>query len=167
MAQVIKRSWSKKSQISEHTDVLDIWDSGSHIFERWPDGTEYYWKVISRKLTENGFTETLRQMPRWQMPGQILRREQIPLLQVSPSQFQLGAWNVEQEVVHMAFDILETSEDSTQQKGSTPSSQRPQGQLRAQPQAQPQPLQQARPGSKKHFQKELGRQQQVQQAQMP
>jgi len=129
MAQVIKRSWSKKSQISEHTDVLDIWDSGSHIFERWPDGREYYWKVISRKLTENGFIETLKQMPQWQMPGQILRREQIPLLQISPSQFQMGAWNVEQ----VAFDRTETSEGNSRQN---------------KPQALP------RPASKKHFQKE-------------
>jgi hypothetical protein len=131
MAQVIKRSWSKKSQISEHTDVLDIWDSGSHIFERWPDGREYYWKVVSRNLTENGFTETLKQMPQWQMPGQILRREQIPLLQVSPSQFQMGAWNVEQ----VTFDRLEISEGNLRQ--NKPSSQ-----------ALP------RPASKKHFQKE-------------
>jgi hypothetical protein len=131
MAQVIKRSWSKKSQISEHTDVLDIWDSGSHIFERWPDGREYYWKVVSRNLTENGFTETLKQMPQWQMPGQILRREQIPLLQVSPSQFQMGMWNVEQEV----SDRLETSEGNLRQ--NKPSSQ-----------ALP------RPASKKYFQKE-------------
>lgn len=151
MAQVIKRSWSKKSQISEHTDVLDIWDSGSHIFERWPDGREYYWKVISRNLTENGFTETLRQMPQWQMPGQILRREQIPLLQVSPSQFQLGAWNVEQ----VTFDRLETSEDKPQQMNNRPSSQRPQAQ--AQPQAR------TGPQSKRG----LGRQQQGQKPQMP
>ena len=157
MAQVIKRSWSKKSQISEHTDVLDIWDSGSHIFERWPDGREYYWKVISRKLTDNGFTETLRQMPQWQMPGQILRREQIPLLQVSPSQFQMGTWNVEQEVYHTAFDRLETSEDKSRQMNNRPSSQRPQ--------AQPQPQPQARTGPQSK--KGLGRQQQGQKPQMP
>jgi len=153
MAQVIKRSWSKKSQISEHTDVLDIWDSGSHIFERWPDGREYYWKVISRNLTENGFTETLRQMPGWQMPGQILRREQIPLLQVSPSQFQLGAWNVEQ----VTFDRLETSEDKPQQMNNRPSSQRPQAQ--AQPQAQARTDPQSKKG--------VGRKQQGQKPQMP
>jgi hypothetical protein len=151
MAQVIKRSWSKKSQISEHTDVLDIWDSGSHIFERWPDGTEYYWNVVSRNLTENGFTETLRQMPRWQMPGQILRREQIPLLQVSPSQFQMGAWNVEQELVHRAFDRLETSEGNMRQN---------------KPSSEARPLQQAQPVSKKHYQKGSGRQQQEQKVQM-
>jgi len=160
MAQLIKRTWSKKSQISEHTDVLDIWDSGSHIFERWPDGTEYYWNVVSRNLSENGFTEMLKQMPRWQMPGEILRREQIPLLQVSPSQFQMGAWNVEQEVVHKAFDRLETSEGNAPQMNSKPSSQRPHAPQQARPQPRP------GPGSKKHYQKGPGRQQQEQKAQL-
>ena len=95
--QIVKRSWSKKSQISEHTDILDIWDTGSHIYERWPNGNECYWKVISRDLSDTGFTERLEKMPQWKMPGQVIRREQIPLLQVSDSHFELGGWSVEQE----------------------------------------------------------------------
>lgn len=98
MSQIVKRIWSKKSQMSEHTDMLDIWDSGSHIFERWPNGTEIYWKVISREMNELGFIEHLEQLPNWQTPGQVMRREQIPLQQSSPSQFTLGVWSVEQVV---------------------------------------------------------------------
>jgi len=92
----IKRSWSKKSQISEHTDILDIWDTGSHIFERWPNGDEIYWKIISREESENGFTEMLEKMPLWQMPAKVLHMEQIPILKFSSSHFQMGSWNVEQ-----------------------------------------------------------------------
>ena len=95
---IVKRTWSKNSQISEHNDILDIWDTGSHIFERWPNGDEYYWRVISREEFNDGFIEILEKQPPWQVPSQVLRREQIPLLQMSVSQFQLGAWSVEQVV---------------------------------------------------------------------
>jgi len=102
VGQIIKRTWSKKSQISEHNELLDIWDTGSHIYERWPNGDEIYWKVISREETETGFTEMLEKMPMWQMPSQVLRREQIPLLQLSASHFQMGGWSVEQEVENVS-----------------------------------------------------------------
>ncbi len=95
---LVKRIWSKKSQISEHNELLDIWDTGSHIFERWPNGDEIYWKIISREENEDGFIEILEQEPMWKTPAQVLRREQMPLIKHSASQFQLGAWSVEQVV---------------------------------------------------------------------
>ena len=95
MSRIVKRVWSKKSQVSKFTSSLDVWDSGSHIYERWPNGNDVYWRVISREESENGFTETLEKMPSWQTPGPVLRREQIPLQQLSPSKFQLGSWSVE------------------------------------------------------------------------
>ena len=95
---IVKRTWSKNSQISEHNDILDIWDTGSHIFERWPNGDEFYWKVVSREETQTGFIEILEQEPMWKTPAQVLRREQMPLIKHSASQFQLGAWSVEQVV---------------------------------------------------------------------
>ena len=95
---IVKRSWSKNSQISEHNDILDIWDTGSHIYERWPNGDEFYWKIISRDISDNGFTEVLEQQATWQAPGKVVRKEQIPLLRHSGSQFQLGTWNVEQHL---------------------------------------------------------------------
>ena len=95
---LVKRIWSKKSQISEHNELLDIWDTGSHVFERWPNGDEYYWRIVSREECTSGFIEILEKQPPWQVPSQVLRREQIPLLQMSASHFQLGGWSVEQEV---------------------------------------------------------------------
>jgi hypothetical protein len=136
---IIKRHWSKKSQISEHTELLDIWDTGSHIYERWPDSTEFYWKVISRELTDTGFTEVLEQMPPWEAPGQVLRREQIPLLQVSLYHYQLGEWSVGQDVCDegdMIKDLHMSLQDphnkpslkEKQKQGQRPQMQRPQGQ---------------------------------------
>ena len=95
---IVKRIWSKNSQISEHNDILDIWDTGSNIYERWPNGDEFYWRVVSREETQTGFIEILEQEPMWKTPAQVLRREQIPLLKQSTSEFQLGAWSVEQVV---------------------------------------------------------------------
>jgi hypothetical protein len=105
--EIVKRSWSKKSQISEHTELLDIWDTGSHIFERWPNGDEVYWKVISREEFNTGIIEILEKMPIWQVPGEVLYRQQIPLLRQTDSHFQLGAWNVEQVVEkHCNTDVM-------------------------------------------------------------
>lgn len=95
---IVKRVWSKNSQISEHTDILDIWDTGSHIYERWPNGDEFYWKIISREENGTGFTEVLEQQAAWKTPGHIIRKEQIPLLEKSSSLFHLGAWKVEQVI---------------------------------------------------------------------
>ena len=102
----IKRTWSK-SQVSEYNDVLDIWDSGSHRYERWPDGTEVYWKVISRDQLDQGFVEVLQKMSPWRMPAQVIHQEQMPLqIQSSlglqgqqrlPTLFQVGGWRIEQE----------------------------------------------------------------------
>jgi len=95
---IVKRVWSKNSQVSEKIDVLDIWDTGSHIYERWPNGDEFYWKIISREETKSGFHELLEQLAPWETPGQVLRQGQIPLLHQSACQFQLGGWSVEQVV---------------------------------------------------------------------
>jgi hypothetical protein len=104
----VKRTW-KQSQVSSHTDFLDIWDSGSHLYERWPDGTGVYWKIIERKEVEGGIEEILEKMPEWETPSQVLHREQIPLtllqshLQPSPgyqtleNEFLVGGWKVTQE----------------------------------------------------------------------
>lgn len=100
---IVKRIWSKKSQISEHNDILDIWDTGSHIFERWPNGDELYWKVISREECDNGFTEILEQEAVWKTPGHVIRKEQIPLVRHSASEFQLGSWKIEQVVDRVAL----------------------------------------------------------------
>jgi hypothetical protein len=103
----VKRTWIK-SQVSSHTDFLDIWDSGSHLYERWPDGTEIYWKIIKRKEVEGGIEEHLEKMPEWQAPSRVLHYEQVPLFHLQPlpgsqdlekklSEFLVGGWKVTQE----------------------------------------------------------------------
>jgi hypothetical protein len=118
VGQIIKRTWSKKSQISEHNELLDIWDSGSHIYERWPTGAEIYWKVISREETETGFTELLELQPSWQMPAEVIRKEQIPLQRITPSEYKLGAWTVEQ-VVEVSCNKVSPVEVQRKQNGHT------------------------------------------------
>jgi hypothetical protein len=112
---IVKRIWSKNSQISEHTDILDIWDSGSHIFERWPNGDEYYWRVISRDANETGFTEMLEQQAPWETPGHVMRRVQMALLQNSSSQFHLGSWSIEQ-VTQKACNSVVVAEEQKKHK---------------------------------------------------
>jgi len=99
----VKRTW-KQSQVSSHTDFLDIWDSGSHLYERWPDGTENYWKIIERKEVEGGFEELMEKMPEWESPSQVLHRRRVPLTHLQPSpqsqkqnEFLVGGWQVTQE----------------------------------------------------------------------
>ena len=85
----IKRIWTKG--ISVESDIsIDIWDSGSHIYERWPDG-DVCWKVISRELVESGYSEVLQKMPEWFSPGQVLHRKHLPLI-LEP--LQLGQWKL-------------------------------------------------------------------------
>jgi len=143
--EVVKRIWSKKSQISEHTELLDIWDTGSHIFERWPSGDEYYWKVISREEFNTGFIEILEKMPMWQVPGEVLYRRQIPLIRETASHFQLGAWNVKQEAEKASSNEMEDSAQAHRQRAHTykknTSLQRPQ----QKPQGQPKPQGQGKP----------------------
>ena len=116
----IKRIWTQKSQVSDHTDVLDIWDSGSHRYERWPDGNEIYWRVISRDQTDQGFVEILQKMAPWQMPAQVIHQEQIPLLLLSSREFQAGGWRIEQE----PYDIGNPLEEKTIRNRSQPCQQR-------------------------------------------
>ena len=158
----IKRTWSK-SQVSEYTDVLDIWDSGSHRYERWPDGTEVYWKVISRDLLDQGFVEVLQKMPPWKMPGQVIHQEQMPLQihssqrlqgqQHLPTLFQVGGWRIEQEPYYTDNSLEERGNQrvKTQQVG-TSYSPRNQGQK----QRTFQPRQQQRGGSSQPQQQPRG-----------
>jgi len=146
---IVKRMWSK-SQVSEYTDVLDIWDSGSHRYERWPDGTEVYWKLISRDQVGQGFVEVLQKMPPWKMPGQVIHQEQLPLQihsspklqgqQHLPAVFQVGGWRIEQEACYTDNSLEEIGNQRVKtQQVDTSYSQRNQGQKQrtSQPQQQP------------------------------
>jgi hypothetical protein len=124
----IKRTWTKGISI-ESNITIDIWDSGSYKYERWPDG-DVCWKVISRELTPTGFSEVLKKMPEWFSPGQVLHWAQVPLLLQGSSQFQLGQWSVAVE---------------TQVQAQAEVKPQPQAEVKPQPQAQvkPQALPQA------------------------
>jgi hypothetical protein len=124
----IKRTWTKG--ISNESDIsIDIWDSGSYKYERWPDG-DVCWKVISRELTPTGFSEILEKMPEWFSPGQVLHWAQVPLLLQGPSQFQLGQWSVAVE-----NQIQAQAEAKPQAQGRPQAQAKPQG--RPQPQVKP------------------------------
>lgn len=102
----VRRIW-KKSQVSNYNGILDIWDSGSHKYERWPDGTEHFWKIIERNEIDGEIEEVLKMMPAWESPSHVLFREQIPVLMQllthqqaetdQPSEFLAGGWKVSQE----------------------------------------------------------------------
>jgi hypothetical protein len=126
----IKRTWTRGISI-ESEIAIDIWDSGSHKYERWPDG-DVCWKVVSRELTSTGFSEVLEKMPEWFSPGQVLHWARVPLLLQGPSQYQLGQWSVAVE-----------SQLQAQVKPL------PQAQVKPLPQAQVKPLLQAQASSEK------------------
>jgi len=92
----VKRVWIKQPQVSNLTESLDIWDSGSHIYERRSDGTEQYWKIIERKQFEEGFEELLEKMPEWESPSLVLHRERLPFQPQEQNEFLVGGWKVTQ-----------------------------------------------------------------------
>ncbi len=84
---LVKRIWKKNNISTSFNNVIDIWDSGTHIYERWPSG-DMYWKIVSREITEDGFSEILKRMPEWDSPGPVLHLQQIPILVQGPLQAQ-------------------------------------------------------------------------------
>ena len=98
---IVKRDHVKKDSGGiRHTGIVDTWDCGSHRYERWPDGVEYFWKIISRDLIPGGFSETLEKMPEWLMPGQVLYQQAVPLYLSSSEEFHLGEWSVRQHILN-------------------------------------------------------------------
>ena len=98
---IIKRDHIKKNPCGiTQTGIVDTWDCGSHRYERWPDGTEHFWKIISRDLIPGGFSETLEKMPEWVMPGRALHQEALPLYLSSNEEFQLGEWSVTHHILN-------------------------------------------------------------------
>jgi len=106
---LVKRCWSPyKNTIDKNAQHLDVWDGGSQKFERWPDGTECSWKIISRELDQsgNGFTEILKQLPSWNTPSVVMNKEQIPLIIKKPGHFYLGNWSILQTVHEADIDSV-------------------------------------------------------------
>lgn len=78
---MIQRRWIKQKELAQGStnDFIDIWDGGWCRYERLPDGSEKCWEILDRQITEDGFTETLRQLPAWKDPGLVLHQERVPL----------------------------------------------------------------------------------------
>ena len=99
---IVKRDHVKKDSGGiRHTGIVDTWDCGSHRYERWPDGVEYFWKIISRDLIPGGFSEILEKMPEWLMPGKVLYQQAVPLYVSSSEEFHLGEWSVRQHTLNV------------------------------------------------------------------
>ncbi len=120
---------------------VDIWDGGLYRYERWPDNTEQCWEVISRELSEDGFTEVLRKLPLWKTPGQVLHREQLPVMvHEQKDRFEVPGWEVLQE--NLTFEDTEDRMDETfaqnlRQQQPQPGQQRPQWQEQKHQKKQP------------------------------
>jgi len=78
---------------------LDVWDGGSRRYERFPDGNEVCWEVLSRELNETGFTEVLSQLPQWETVGDIAWTEKVAILKLSDSILEIPGWKVTTDVL--------------------------------------------------------------------
>ena len=108
---IVKRDHVKKDSGGiRHTGIEDTWDCGSHRYERWPDGVEYFWKIISRDLIPGGFSETLEKMPERLMPGQVLYQQAVPLYVSSNEEFHLGEWSVRQHTLNVPLVAPQASQ---------------------------------------------------------
>ncbi|NDB83646.1 MAG: hypothetical protein EB127_13120 [Alphaproteobacteria bacterium] len=117
---IVKRDHVKKDSGGiRHTGLVDIWDCGSHRYERWPDGVEYFWKIISRDLIPGGFSETLEKMPEWLMPGQVLYQQAVPLYVSSNEEFHLGEWSVRQHTLNVPVVAPQASQKPSSLHKST------------------------------------------------
>lgn len=98
---ILQRTWKSNNQTLTQTadKHLCIWDQGSRIYERWPDGTEYSLELISREFKNNGrdiieFTEILKELPSWETPSEICWKEIVPILSISPNNIKIPGWNI-------------------------------------------------------------------------
>ena len=100
---VVQRCWNLSNAIqkTDTTTFLEIWDGGSIRYERWPDGTECCWEVVSRcYLSDSSFTEILREIPSWKAPLETMWIERVPLyVPEGDKEFQIPGWSIVYYVV--------------------------------------------------------------------
>jgi hypothetical protein len=102
---MLQRKWRTSTEIvTERSDnCMNIWDGGSRRYERWPDGTEHSWEIVSREcnntLPVSEFTEILRELPSWEMPTKICWQETVPFFIVSPHRIQIPGWDITNTVI--------------------------------------------------------------------
>jgi hypothetical protein len=114
---IVTRTWTKCNSDNTHvqaTSFLDVWDSGSRRYERFSDGKEVCWEVLSRELNETGFSETLSHLPHWETVGDIAWSEKIALLKSSDSVLEVPGWKV----------TIEVLQPQAEDQGQSPSQER-------------------------------------------
>ena len=96
---VVTRTWTPLENIQISTGIyLDIWDSGDKKVERWPDGTEFYWRIIDLEVLENGqVKEVLEPLELWDTPARYAWTEKIPLLNGIFTNYEIPGWRIIQE----------------------------------------------------------------------
>jgi len=100
---VVTRTWTPLQNIENSTALyLDIWDSGDKKVERWPDGTEFHWRVVDLEVLENGqVKEVLEPLELWNTPAGYTWTEKIPLLDGIFTNYKIPGWKIIQEsVIH-------------------------------------------------------------------
>lgn len=91
---LVERTYTQTTETFDTTDTfLEVWDGGSRRYERWPDGTEYCWEVVSNGL-ETGMKQVLRELPLWDTPAAVMWYEKIPVLIKETGKFQIPGWSV-------------------------------------------------------------------------
>ena len=98
---VVTRTWTplqnQSMDVTSSTGLyLDIWDSGDKKVERWPDGTEFYWRILELDILENGqVKEILEPLELWDTPARYTWTEKIPLLKGIFTNYEIPGWTIQ------------------------------------------------------------------------
>ena len=108
---LVQRQWKHDHSDLHDTDTfLEIWDGGSRRYERWPDGKECCWEVVSvgslvdplvGSLVDplvGSLVEVLRELPSWNTPADIMWYEKVPVHSLENG-FKIPGWSVTQTVL--------------------------------------------------------------------
>lgn len=105
---LVERKFTETTdEILQSSDTfLEVWDGGSRRYERWPDGTECCWEVVSR----HGEVEVLRELPLWDTPAVVMWYEKIPVKQEA-GKFQIPGWSVLYTIVPEEKEVAKPRHD--------------------------------------------------------
>lgn len=102
---LVQRQWKHDNSELHNTDTfLEIWDGGSRRYERWPDGKECCWEVVSVDSPVSpvspvySLVEVLRELPSWNTPADIMWYEKVAVHSLENG-FQIPGWSVTQTVL--------------------------------------------------------------------
>ena len=90
---MLERKWEQTTHELPPTDhVLEVWDGGYRKYERWPDGTECSWELVSWDIKTG--LQVLRELPSWDTPAVTMWYEKIPVYISKNNEFQIPGWSV-------------------------------------------------------------------------